>query len=300
MDLLSKKKIDASTAGKQINSIENNRARGYGTAIFAKYHGRHFLISARHVLWNEASGDSMAICPDIVLVENFDALPNDTSGTIIVDRMIDSAHPVKGKIGVTPLNGSVRVLNFSFVSDTAEIRSLSSLRNTDKVKDYFFSSSHDDIGIIDLDTVEFGNRFLQTLAKRGYVPIEISDVDTICRFRRLDPILCMGFPAETEYDITRQSWFRSTFEADLKSISMTTEGFIVDNPPESNYFEAAIFTYHGFSGGPVIRNNKLIGVVQGATYHIVRNPPPLGYSVLMHSQFIKASFIYQMLKEFTK
>ncbi len=111
--------------------------------------------------------------------------------------------------------------------------------------------------------------------------------------------MCIGYPKEATIFKPKQSAFESIYSGDFKNWNIITKGFIYDNPPNSNFFSASIFTYHGFSGGPVILNGRLIGLVSGFGFDYKEsNSILLNKYFVYHPYFIKATLIYKYLKEF--
>jgi hypothetical protein len=81
---------------------------------------------------------------------------------------------------------------------------------------------------------------------------------------------------------------------------LTTGKYLYEYPKKSNFFDAMMFVYHGFSGGPVMHKEKLIGIVSGGAYSemvLTGNRLPFQYLIYNHSKFIKSSAIYSIIKQ---
>jgi hypothetical protein len=294
-ELFDKKLITYDKLTKVRDSLSDIAERSLGTAIFVKYNGIHFLLSARHVFADNVN-DSNGMCGSLVLVENAAGKPNDTTG----QRFIESGTGNDLPAGTfTPPNGII-LHNVEIEDARSEVRSLRLIFNYFGRQEFVFSNKTNDIGLIALDKVPHGRLFTQTLYNRGYVPIEIDDIDTTCNLMRLDSIFCIGYPEESIVERHVSSAARATYLANIKAINFVSNGFIFASPRNSNFFEAAMFTYHGFSGGPVIRNNKLIGMVSGFDPEIkVNQHQAVKAVVVYHSRFIKSSIIYKYLQRFS-
>ena len=145
--------IDTPTAQFKLDSLSANPNKTSGTAIFLKYKGQHFLLSARHI-FADGGGDTMQIRQSIVLVEDMSRLKNDRTGDFLVDTPIRGDNKNIGNSGINILVAPGNTLgNFEYLDTSAERRSLTNLSNDVNAKTYYFSSVGDDIGIINLDTI---------------------------------------------------------------------------------------------------------------------------------------------------
>jgi hypothetical protein len=299
--LYNARKIDLNTARRVRDSIINHVRHWWGTAIFAMIGNKHYLLTSRHVLADTINGDRNGICAAIVLVEDSTAPHNDTSGIYIIDRPITVDSPGHAaEITVTAIDPNFPILNFSFERKDVEVRAIRNLQNTDSSKEYFFSAIEDDIAIVDLDTLGIeGKGFVKTLCKRGYKPILLSDINANDTYKKFNSVLCFGFPDESRYGKQKISSFRETYEADFKAFSFHSKGFIQGLGLRKNFFEVAVYTSHGFSGGPVVYNNQLIGINSGLNkIGRLSNSPTIKFSAEFQSKVIKSSIVYQFLKAF--
>ena len=126
---------------------------------------------------------------------------------------------------------------------------------------YIFSSKEDDIAIIYLD--DRGKDFIETLIKRGYIPITIEDVDTRCDFKPKQSILSFGFSSnfaeskdELNLHIAELYW-----KSDILSMPVVAQGTIARPQKSKNQFTANISLQKGSSGGAIVSKNKLIGII---------------------------------------
>jgi hypothetical protein len=204
------------------------------TGIFVLYHNKHYIVTARHFLVDEN-----AMIKNVVHFRIF---------------LID--------------NGSKKLFekntNYDAVPDVHYLDSYSSGKNINDVK-YQLSDSVEDIAIISLDDIPvFGRQFIGALYSRGYKPILASDIDT-SGLHAGDKIQAIGFPNElSQLSNQTKSYDSSVYywQSPWVTIPVASTGYI--KYPRlmnsTNLFIGNIFIYHGFSGGPVLRNNKLIGL----------------------------------------
>jgi hypothetical protein len=280
---------------KIMDSLRDNAERSLGTAIFLKYHGGHFLLSARHVFADDVN-DTDGICDRVLLVENFAGKRNDTTNQRFIESGTANDLPT-GTIN-TNVPNQVTFHNTLISNVNSEVRKLDDISNQWGYQ-YILSPKSDDIGLIALDSVLLGKQFIQTLYKRGYAPINISDIDTTCDLKRLDSVFCIGYPQESIVESHSSSFAKTAYIANITTLNYISKGFVLTSPRNSNFFEASIFTYHGFSGGPVIRNNKLIGIVSGFDRELkISNNQAIKALVVYHSKFVKSSIIYKYLQQF--
>jgi hypothetical protein len=242
--------------------------RSAGTALYLSYNNKNYLLTARHVIYDATSADTNKIANMIILIENY--TERDIKDTFYADRN-----------------------SYTFVGDYHFLVFNSSIKNRPP---YLFSSVNEDLALIDLSDGIMGLSFNNTLGKRGYRPISINDIDTLCKIEYGQNIMAVGFPLESEVDTNRTSPvldFRSRFV----SLPIISEG-ITNGKYNDIYFDAFLWVYHGFSGGPIIRNNKLIGIVHGFDLPFyTTNSAQLPYYRWFGLLLIKSSLIMPLLRK---
>lgn len=124
---------------------------------------------------------------------------------------------------------------------------------------FYLSDDASDIGIISLQA-SLTNFLINTLEEDGYVPIELSDIDRSQDINRGEAIAAIGYP-----DISKVGIFQkqNTYQSNIVVLPVSTFGSIAMAHDQLSYFIGDITVYPGNSGGPVIKSNKLIGVVSG-------------------------------------
>ena len=242
------------------------------TGLFLKYRNKHYLITARHCLVDDSSSIKNYVYEKIYLIEN---------GS---DKLKKTDHSIDPSSSHAPyLDGYVYGKNVQYeVSDSAI-----------------------DLGIIALDDIPtFGHQFIQALYQYNYKPINFSDIDTTHKLSNHQEITAIGFPKELSHLSKQTKNIDSAiqyYRASNVSIPDVSTGYIKD--PMNNFFDFTgnIFSYHGFSGGPVISHNKLIGINKsyGGLY-INTDSRNLNYYTDEFAEFVKAYEILPLLKKLEK
>lgn len=127
------------------------------------------------------------------------------------------------------------------------------------VNPFYLSDDATDIGIISLQASH--TKFLvKTLEEDGYLPVELSDIERTQDISTGEGIAAIGYP-----DISRVGIFqkRNDYQSNVVVLPVSTYGNIAMTHPQLSYFIGDITVYPGNSGGPVIKNNKMIGIVSG-------------------------------------
>jgi len=158
---------------------------------------------------------------------------------------------------------------------------------------YTFSSPEIDLAIISLD--QRNPRFADHLIERGYEPISSEDISDETT-QEGNNVFTVGFPASTSFvkqlnlKPEEELWssnFISTPVFTFGKISMLNE--------QLNFFWTDMSIYPGNSGGPVIEDDKLVGVVSAqplissASHTQVKIGMPFG-------KIIKAKYINELLR----
>lgn len=245
------------------------------TGIFILYHNKHYIATARHFLVNENAMMKNEVHDRIFLIDN-------------------------GSASLFAKNN-----DYDTIPDVHYLDSYNSGKNIDDVK-YQLSDSIADVAVISLDDIPvFGRQFIGALYSKGYRPILISDIDT-SDLHSHDKIQAVGFPSELSRLSSQTKRYDSSvyyWQSPWVTIPVVSTGYI-QYPRLANstrLFTGNIFIYHGFSGGPVLRNNKLIGL--NIAYGGIRENSGdslLNYYADEYSVFSRANNILATLKMIEK
>ena len=108
--------------------------------------------------------------------------------------------------------------------------------------------------------------------------------------------MAVGYPAESEVD-TNKIGPLLRFKSRAISLPMVTEG-TTNGISDNLYFDANLFVYHGFSGGPIIKNNQLVGIVHGGYPQAnTKHSKQLPFYLKLKLQLIKSTHIMQLLRQ---
>lgn len=249
------------------NLLPDNRVSEYkiGSAIFLYYKNNYYLVSARHVLEDkEEINRAYTKDPDPICYKIF-----------VVER------------GDSLAGYSDPVMLMNLGSETSR-------------RPYIFSSDEDDIAVVSL---KYHTAFTEALLNKGYVPITLDDINVSCSIEPDQKIMAIGFSGDL-FDNGRLANItlgQFASKSPLPSLPVVTEGTIGDIRPEKNTFVGNIFATKGNSGGPIISDNKLVGIVsrQITTFKRV-SEREFGYYRSRELHFIKSSMILPLVERLNR
>lgn len=130
--------------------------------------------------------------------------------------------------------------------------------------EFFYYVPEDiDISIIALDFKHGYSRIADALEKTyGYIPITIKDIDTACRLSYGQDIMAVGYPffsnfgEKNKLNDTTENWVSKYLYQPV-----VTFGKIASISKFKPYFFGDVNVMPGNSGGAIVSNNKLIGIV---------------------------------------
>lgn len=133
---------------------------------------------------------------------------------------------------------------------------------SDRLHPYIFSDDNIDIGIISLQS-RWCKEILKTLIDGGYNPIPLSLIDSIGNNKVSDDILAIGFPSLSQIGRGINNTSAHLEQSNIIVAPIFTFGRIGMFYKQLPFFIADITIYPGNSGGPIIQDNNLIGIVSG-------------------------------------
>lgn len=263
--------------------------RYQGTAIFLRHDGRRYLLTARHVLFDEVQAghllqeenERMKYFPEVVRQMNMQRAMNYIFRTIFKIPTLDEV--IKD--------------DFDYSKATLHIGA-----GSDSMNDYTFSQPELDLAIISLDAPNSMNSdFTDELERQGYKPVESSDIQDQPSSEGAN-VFTVGFPGATsvvgELALSRAlaNW-RSPYVS-LPAFAFGHVSMLHNALP---YFWCDMSLYPGNSGGPIIEAGKLVGIVSAQAIIPVgstdQSDPArsLGVVGIPFGKIIKATYIKQML-----
>lgn len=246
------------------------RVRRAGTAIYFLFKKKHYLITARHVLEDTAAYQGPEIYSWIFLRPNGSPLYDGKE----IEQDTNYTHYLQ-------LTGAMKLNQIPFI----------------------FSTTKADLAIISLDDIPYyGIQFIYTLDRKGYVPITLSDIDTLGEIKKDDHLLSLGFPNFSEVQRKHLPMTYLHAQSFAVTVPVVTKGVVEAFARDtSETFTGNIFIYYGFSGGPVIKNNKLVGINHAyTTYREKIDESQINYCLVEYSVFSKTKYIMPMLRELEK
>jgi len=166
------------------------------------------------------------------------------------------------------------------VSNDISLMNLS--ENKVSLQPFVFSSNKEDIGIISFQKASH-RTILTYMKQEGCVPIPIQSINTADEDNTGDKVSTMGFPA---------------LPGPGQDDPVVSNGTITSYVKTSASFNVDLNVYPGNTGGPVIENNKLIGILSfqsGISTNIDAAMHP--YQKAASATAIKISSILPLLKE---
>ncbi|MDB5009226.1 MAG: hypothetical protein JWQ06_15 [Mucilaginibacter sp.] len=147
---------------------------------------------------------------------------------------------------------------------------------------FIFSDDQNDIGIISFQKIGYKS-IVAYIKQMGCIPVPIQLIDNLNNMNTNDALFTIGFPA---------------IPGNESNNPVVANGKIASYNKSAINFTADLTVYPGNSGGPVIKNNKLIGVLsyqKGIKNNIDAAMHPYDQANL--ATVTKASYIIPLLKK---
>lgn len=227
-----------------------------GTAIYIRYRGRRYLITARHVLMDEALVEQKTF-------ENKNGINN-----------WDDLEAIYPRISIrTP---------FEYFSVFQKVNNFAVVTNSfvKGPKPYFFISDSvgDGIGFISLQAKDY--KFLDTILQiNGYSPAPLEQIINNKSINVSDEVYAIGFPEMVS--IVARATFAQPVPLDQSAdlvIPFMVKGTVAMYEKNIQHYYVDLTINPGNSGSPILRKGKLIGIVSGInTYRIIdKDSKPAG------------------------
>lgn len=258
--------------------------RFHGSAIFLKYNERRYLVTARHVLWDEHSAKG-----------KYQEEPYQTIGSREQIPAILQDH-ITQMINDTIFSIIFRVPSFDEILQDSFNRDRSFLMNlgagTSFTVPYTFSKPEIDLAVVSLDQRD--SRFADNLISIGKEPITLDDIDEAPSNESTE-VFAVGYPSSTALlgqiiqhpDLAH--WSSSYFS--LPTFSFGRVSMLHGSLP---FFWVDMSIYPGNSGGPVIEGNKIVGIVSSQPTIPVEESEKLRTRIPF-GRIIKGKFIAELL-----
>jgi hypothetical protein len=268
--------ISASDWSDRISKIakEGRAMRFQGTALFLEHESHRYLITARHVL-----------------------------DEIIARCLNRGADPIPGQLAekrIFPIIFRVPTLDelITMPLDYVQPFLMNLGAGTTWMQPYtFLDYPQSDLAIISLDAARPDLAVFATeLINWGYAPISSSDILDGPSMEEAD-VYTIGFPRNISIILERklppeiESW--SSSDVSLPAYSFGKVSMLHPNLP---YFWVDMSIFPGNSGGPVIENDKLVGIISAQPVVIVDDKPDIQVRAPF-AKVYKSKFINDLLAE---
>ena len=258
--------------------------RFHGTALFILHEGRRYLLTARHVLFDEQDAETER--------QVFERV---SSGCSADEReRVLAEFKKRVSKNIFPIIFRVPSIN-EVLKDQPALGILMNLgAGHPDFSPYTFSDPNLDLALISLDARHDG--FANELTARGYIPIPSTDIGDGPDFEGQE-LFAVGFPSSTallgQLDLPPavSHWSSSDY-----SLPISSFGRVAMLHTELPFFWADISIYPGNSGGPVVANDRLVGIVSAQATLAIDDVPHVRTRIPF-GRIIKSSYVHDLLKE---
>lgn len=229
-------------------ALTSRDVRFQGTALFIVHAGRRYLVTARHVLWDEIEAERC-------LQEEVQRPPSRFEN-IQQLRMEAAAERARQEI----FSIIFRVRKFGEDSPASRFHP-NFLMNVSAGGPHTYTFTDDglDLAVISLD--ERYSEFADELVAQGYAPVESDDIADGPDSEGQE-VFAVGFPGTTAVlgrfmlSAAEAHWTSTDFSLPVTSFGRVS--MLHDGLP---FFWVDMSIYPGNSGGPVVANDQLVGIV---------------------------------------
>jgi len=220
--------------------------RSRGTALFIKHQAGRYLVTARHVLFDEVGAKGM-----LDLLHGASGISPEGAQTQWASQYVeDQIYNVIFRVP-SPTELADRKYDQSYLMNLGA--------GIPSMRPYTFSTPELDLAVISLGMKR--ERFGDELEAAGYAPISMDDIADGPTDECVD-VLTVGYPeaisviGERNLHPAERNWSSSSL-----SLPVFSFGKVAMLSDKLDFFWADMSIYPGNSGGPVIENEKLVGIV---------------------------------------
>lgn len=264
---------------------QTRNLRYHGTAIFLVHENKRYLITARHVLWDEHSAQR-EYKEELIRAQDW---PENMRLSLLDMAEARKRNNIFSIIFRVPSYDEV--IRGDLNEYKAFLMNLGA--GTSPTVPYTFSSGDIDLAVISLDQRD--SHFADELIAKGYEPIALSDVGKAPTGEGTE-VYTVGYPSSTALlGQVRQHpgvahWSSSYFS--VPTFSFGRVSMLHDALP---FYWVDMSIYPGNSGGPVIESGKLVGVVSGQPTIPVESAEQLRTRIPF-GKVMKAIYITELLE----
>lgn len=252
-----------------------------GKSVLIAHNGRRYFITARHVLWDEHSARReyeeeearRREQPFLLQYAKERALNNIFNIIFRVPSLdeVPQGHPEKGRALLMNLGAGTWARS-----------------------PYTFSTPDLDLAIVSLDQRD--SSFADELSSKGYEPISLNDIAE-APSKEGAPVYTVGFPSSTSLiGQIRQRPAEAHWSSSYFSLPTFSFGHVSMLHEDLPFYWVDMSIYPGNSGGPVIEEDRLVGIVSGQPTIPVENTEQL-QTRIPFGKIIKAKHIIELLSK---
>lgn len=241
---------------ERLSLLGNRDARWHGAALFVSRNERRYLLTARHVVYAEL-GAQRALEEKLQWIESGGAAtPPEWKEKLRKEAREERRDEICSMIFRAP---SLEELLSGWDPNRAEF--LMSLgAGTSGTVPFTFSDPELDLAVISLDARDA--RFADQLIAAGYVPISYDEIEDAPSAEGAE-VFVVGYPAPSFVHTLDLSAGQSVWSSKHVSLPTFAFGRIAMLSEHLPYFWADINVTPGNSGGPVVEEDRLVGIVSG-------------------------------------
>jgi hypothetical protein len=234
---LYKDSLKRKSADSLWQELESKEVISSGSAIYITENGNEYLVTAKHVIYDSVMTNQ------VKFNQQNNPQTKNWNPEVPFDR-VSIKTPYEAALKGKQMN---EALSLS-IYDTS-------------IRPYIFSNDAEDIAIISLQS--FLTDTLKTLLRDvGYLPLPISKIDSEINISIGDDVYAIGYPAISrigEFRIDPPGFVRHQLPDIV--LPITCFGRIAMIHPTLDFFVADIDAYPGNSGGPIVFENRIVGIV---------------------------------------
>lgn len=264
--------------------VRGRELRYHGTALYVVHRGRRYLVTARHVLFDEVSAHRELALEQQRMASRAENASKEVPLALsqwLENRIFGIIFPVPS-LNEVLLGSGKRGFLMNLGSG-----SRSSLP-------YTFSTRELDLAVISLD--QRHSEFADELEAVGHMPISSSDIADGPSHEG-EEIFTIGFPRATallgqvEMDPRRIAWASQDYSLPVSAfgrVSMLHEAL--------SYFWADLSVFPGNSGGPVVSGDRLVGIVSSQANEAIDSSPDFRARIPF-GKVVRSGYIFDLLAE---
>lgn len=259
--------------------------RYHGTALFITHNERRYLLTARHVLFDEHSA-KRALEEELQRVESWPQHSRQHILSYANERALNNIFNIVFRVPSLDEAASG--------GDSGHREFLMNLgAGTSSTVPYTFSRPDLDLALVSLDQRD--ERFAEELIGLGYSPIPSALIEDGPSSEGSD-VFTIGFPSATallgqvSQHPASAHWSSSHF-----SLPVFSWGKVSMLHTQLPFYWCDMSIYPGNSGGPVIENGKLVGVVSAQATLPIDDAPQVRTRIPF-GKIIKTSFVKELLE----